>query len=111
MPPVNNHRRGSSRLIRAPVLVVDLLTSLGRTPPPCPVTPAEYLPNQPFGAHADSCRLISTQLMHSLQKFLGLFCLHAYQRRTQCVINTPVPEQYAEGCVEQKDEGETEGRD
>src|ERR1700742_3321544 len=50
------------------------------TPPPCPVTPAEYLPNQPFGAHADSCRLISTQLMHSLQKFLGLFCLHAYQR-------------------------------
>src|ERR1700742_2834171 len=88
MPPVNNHRRGSSRLIRAPVLVIDLLTSLGMTPPPCPVTPAEYLPNQPFGAHADSCRLISTQLMHSLQKFLGLFWLHAYHRAPRTLSNS-----------------------
>src|SRR6201996_7950145 len=62
VPPVNNHRWGSSRLIRAPVLAVDLLTSLGVTPPPCPVTPAEYLPNQPYGAHADSNRIVNMQL-------------------------------------------------
>src|SRR6201996_3817926 len=71
MPPVNNHRRGSSRLIRAPVLVADLLTSLGVTPPPCPVTPAEYLPNQPYGAHADSNRIVNMQLCVVCKSFYG----------------------------------------
>src|ERR1700761_7062487 len=71
IPPVNNHRRGSSRLIRAPVLVVDLLTSLGVTPPPCPVTPAEYLPNQPYGAHADSNRIVNMQLCVVCKSFYG----------------------------------------
>src|ERR1700761_4367459 len=71
MPPVNNHRWGSSRLIRAPVLVVDLLTSLGVTPPPCPVTPAEYLPNQPYGAHADSNRIVNMQLYVICKSFYG----------------------------------------
>src|ERR1700761_7927198 len=71
VPPVNNHRWGSSRLIRAPVLVVDLLTSLGVTPPPCPVTPAEYLPNQPYGAHADSNRIVNMQLYVICKSFYG----------------------------------------
>src|ERR1700761_4948779 len=71
IPPVNNHRRGSSRLIRAPVLVVDLLTSLGVTPPPCPVTPAEYLLNQPYGAHADSNRIVNMQLCVVCKSFYG----------------------------------------
>src|ERR1700761_8763624 len=71
MPPVDNHRWGSSRLIRAPVLAVDLLTSLGVTPPPCPVTPAEYLPNQPYGAHADSNRIVNMQLYVICKSFYG----------------------------------------
>src|ERR1700761_7544372 len=85
MPPVDNHRWGSSRLIRAPVLAVDLLTSLGVTPPPCPVTPAEYLPNQPYGAHADSNIIVNMQLYVICKSFYGCSASMLISGTSACV--------------------------